>query len=266
MKISGLHYRMLLGVFVVLILSACANRKLEGSQPELNSRVESVDSQNRAAIRMQLAVGYYQQGLHKVALEEIKHALTANPDLVDAYSLRALIFMDMGEVQLAEDNFLYAIKLAPGNSDLANNYGWFLCQNGREKQSIAYFDRVIKDASYPTPAKVLTNAGVCSLRLKDVVSAERYFMLGFREQPSNPTINVNIAKILYDKGEYEKSKFYIDHVIKAEVMAADVLWLAIKIENKLNDQVALTGLATQLRRRHPASKEYELFQRGAFNE
>lgn len=266
MKIFRLHYPILLGALFALILSACANRKLEGDQPEVNSRTENVELQNRTGIRMQLALGYYQQGLHKVALDEIKHALLAAPDLVDAYSLRALIFMDTGEIQLAEDNFLHAMKLAPNNSDIANNYGWFLCQNGREKQSIPYFEKVIKDLTYPTPAKVLNNAGVCSLRLKDVINAERYFMLGFREQPGNPSINVNIAKILFDQGDYEKAKFYIDRVIKAEIMAADVLWLAIKIEKKLDDQVAVASLATQLRRRHPNSKEYSLLQRGAFSE
>jgi type IV pilus assembly protein PilF len=265
-RIFDLRVRILLGALFALILSACANRTLEGSQSDAAPTAEKQESQNRSSIRMQLAVGYYQQGLHKVALEEIKQALQASPDLVDAYSLRALIFMDTGEIQAAEDNFLRAIRLAPGNSDLANNYGWFLCQNGREKQSIAYFEKAIKDLTYSAPDKVLSNAGVCSLRLKDVASAERYFMRGFREQPGNPSINVNLAKIYYDQGDYEKAKFYIDRVIKAEIMAADVLWLAIKIENKRLDQVAVTGLSTQLRRRHPTSKEYALLQRGAFDE
>jgi type IV pilus assembly protein PilF len=256
----------MLGVLFALMLSACVSQKSEGGRTDVSPSAEKVETQNRASIRMQLAVGYYQQGLHKVALDEIKQALQSSPDLVDAYSLRALIYMDTGETQLAEDNFLRALKLAPNNSELANNYGWFLCQNGREKQSLQYFEKVIKDLSYPTPAKVLNNAGVCSLRLKDVAGAERYFMQGFREQPDNPSLNVNLAKVFYDQASYEKAKFYIDRVIKAEIMAADVLWLAIKIENKLSDQLAVTGLSTQLRRRHPNSKEYAMLQRGAFNE
>jgi type IV pilus assembly protein PilF len=263
---STLNYRIFLGLFLVTILSACVSQRFEGSQAAPLQRPENQEAQNRAAIRMQLALGYYQQGLHKVALDEIKSALLADPTMVDAFSLRAVIYMDTGEKQLAEENFLKALKLAPNNSDIANNYGWFLCQNGREKQSIAYFERVIKDLSYPTPAKALNNAGVCSLRLKDPVNAERYFMMGFRIQPGDPSINVNIAKISYDKGDFVNAKFYIDRVLKADIMAADVLWLAIKIENKLNDQAVVEGLSTQLRRRHPTSKEYGLLQKGAFNE
>ncbi|MFZ6813133.1 type IV pilus biogenesis/stability protein PilW [Undibacterium sp. Rencai35W] len=266
MKIFRLHYRVLSGVLLALILSACASKKLEGSSQESTPSLEKAELQKRAAIRMQLAIGYYQQGQQKVALDEIRQALLVEPDLVDAYSVRALIFMDMGEKQLAEDNFQHALKLAPNNSDIANNYGWFLCNNGHEKQAMPYFERVILDSSYPTPAKALNNAGVCSLRLKDLVAAEKYFLMGFRADPASLTINANLSKVYYDRGEYEKAKFYVNRVLKDEVYAADVLWLAIKVENKLGDQSAVSGLGTQLRRRHPNSKEYLLFQRGAFDE
>lgn len=266
MKTSGSHYRVLFGVLIALLLSACASQKFEGTQVERNPAAERAKQQERAGIRMQLAVDYYQQGQHKIALEEIRQVLLISPDLADAYSMRALILMDLGEKQDAEENFLRALQLAPNNSEVANNYGWFLCRNGKEKQAIAYFEKVLKDPAYPTPVKALNNAGVCSLKIKDLANAERYFMQGFREQPGNPSINANIAKIFYDKGEFEKAKFYINRVVKAEIMTADVLWLAIKIENKLDDQLAVSSLATQLRRRHPNSPEYGLMQRGAFNE
>ena len=186
MKIFELRCRIVLSVLFALCLSSCASSKLDSMPLENNPSAASLEQQKRAAIRLQLAVDYYQQGQHKVALEEIRQALVVSPDLVDAYSVRAIIFMDLNDKQRAEDNFLHALKLAPNNSDLLNNYGWFLCQNGKEKESIQYFEKVLKDTSYPTPVKALGNAGVCSLRLKDAVNAERYFMMGFREQPANP--------------------------------------------------------------------------------
>ena len=269
MKIFGVHLRFGIGVILPLIfvLSACASKRLEGERTEGSGTAEVVEVQKRASIRMQLAIGYYQQGQYKVALEEIRQAILVSPDLVDAYAVRALIFMDMGEKQLAEDNFLHALKLAPNNSDVSNNYGWFLCQNGREKQGLSYLEKVLKDPAYQSPGKVLNNAGLCSLRMKDVASSERYFMLGFRADPANPAVNANLANIMYDRGDYVQARFYINRVVnKFEVMAADVLWLAIKIEKKMGDEAAVNGLATQLRRRHPSSREYSLFQRGEFNE
>ncbi|GGC91880.1 pilus assembly protein PilF [Undibacterium terreum] len=262
-----MHYRFVLSaVGCALILSACATKTLEGPKNDGLTGTENIDKQKRAAIRMQLAIDYYQQGQQKVALEEIKQALISSPDLVDAYNVRGLIFMDMGDKQLAEDNFLYALKLAPNNPDVAQNYGWFLCQNGRARQAMPYFEQALKEPKYAGGAKTLSTAGICSLKLKDDAAAERYFMLAFRADPGNPSVNVNIAKMQYDRGDFDKAHFYIERMVKAEVLTPEVLWLAIKIEKKRGDQISVSSLSTQLRRRYPESKEYDLLQRGAFNE
>ena len=36
----------------------------------------------------------------------------------------------MGENALADENYRHALRLAPRNPDLANNYGLFLCDAG----------------------------------------------------------------------------------------------------------------------------------------
>ena len=251
---------------LVLVLSACASKHLEGSSDESNLSVEKQDAQKRASIRMQLAISYYQQGQYKVALDEIKHALAIYPDLVDAYSVRALIFMDTGEKQLAEDNFQYAMKLAPGNLDISNNYGWFLCQNKREKEGLVYLEKVLQSTSYTAPSKAYNAAGMCSLNMGDSVSAEKYFLQGFRIDPANAGLNTNLARVLFLRGEYAKARFYIGRVIQQDVLTADVLWLAIKIERKLGDEAALNSLSAQLRKRYPDSTEFSLLQRGSFDE
>jgi type IV pilus assembly protein PilF len=47
--------------------------------------------------------------------------------------------------------------------------------------------------------------------------------------------------------------------------SAESLWLALRIERKLGERIAEQGLATQLRRRFPASPEYRALQRGEFD-
>ena len=249
-----------------LVLAACASRRADVDLDEPSAKIEQVETQKRANLRMQLAVGYYQQGQHKVALEEIRQALAIIPDLVDAYSLRALIFMDTGEKQLAEENFQRAMRLAPANLDILNNYAWFLCQNGREKQGLAHFERILKDATYTNPVKTLTSAGICSLKVNDRVGAEQFLTSAFRMDPANLLVSSNLARVYYDKKEYDKAHFQISRVLKADVTTAEVLWLAIKIEKKMGDEAAIASLTTQLRRRHPGSREFQLLQRGAFDE
>lgn len=266
MKKKRLQAWLVASAVSLVLLSGCGSNPAVSGQNDLPTNSDQTESQKRARIRLQLAIGYYEQRQMPVALDEIKQALLADPNLADAYSVRALIYMNMGENKLAEDNFLQALRLAPNTPDFSNNYGWFLCQTGRERQSIQYFEAAIKNRAYHSPEKALNNAGICSLRLKDNVAAEKYFSQAFQLDPSNPSTNTNLAKIYYDQGDYERARFYIGRVMKADVMTAEVLWQAIKIERKLGDRVAESGLAMQLRRRYPGSLEFAAYQRGAFNE
>ncbi|GAC1409378.1 MAG: type IV pilus biogenesis/stability protein PilW [Burkholderiaceae bacterium] len=236
------------------------------SQSELPTSSDQTDVQKRAQIRLQLAIGYFEQRQFNTALDEVKQALATDPNFADAYSVRALIYMDMGESRLASDNFQTAMRLAPNNPDLSNNYGWYLCQNERVAQSIPYFDAAVKNRSYQSPGKALNNAGVCSLKMKDMASAERYLTQAFRLDPGNTATNVNLARIYYSKNDYTRARFHIARATKDESVSADTLWLAIRVEHKLADRAAEASLVTQLRRRHSNSAEYALYQRGAFDE
>lgn len=233
---------------------------------DLPTASDQTDSQRRARIRLELAVGYYEQRQMAVALDEIKQALNADPNFADAYSMRGLIYMEMGENRLAEENFLQALRLSPNSPDFNNNYGWFLCQNGKERESLSYFETALKTRSYQSPAKALNNAGTCSLKLRDAKAAEQYFSRAFQSDPGNPATNFNLAKIYYNQGDYERARFYIGRVLKAEMTTAEVLWLAIRIERKRGDRASEQSLVTQLRRRHGSSAEFAAYQRGAFDE
>lgn len=247
-------------------LAGCASGPSDGPGQELLTSSDETDNQKRGRIRLQLAIGYYEQGQTAVALDEIKLALQADPKLADAHSMRALIYMEMKETRLADDNFQQALRLSPNNPDFSNNYGWFLCQNGREAQSLPYFEAALKSRTYQSPAKALSNAGACSLRMKNVVEAERYLNDAFRLDPGNASTSVSLARLHYDRGDFERAQFYIGRVTRSEGLTADALWQAIKIERKLGDREAELSLVTQLRRRFPNSPEFGAYQRGAFDE
>jgi type IV pilus assembly protein PilF len=251
-------------LMLLALVAACATNK--PAPGDLQTSSDQTDIQRRAQIRLQLAVGYFEQGQMATALDEVKQALQIDPNLADGYSVRALVYMEMGETRLAEENFQRALKIAPNNPDFSNNYGWFLCHNGQEKQSIGYFDAALQNKSYLSPAKALNNAGLCSMRMKDNASAERYLLQAFRLQPNNPDTNLNLAKLAYSRNDLVQSQFYISRVARGEAPTPDVLWTAIKVERKRGDLASETRYASQLRRRYPNSPEYAAFLRGAFNE
>ncbi len=141
----------------VLLVSVvgCAGggtQKSYGKDDELRTSSDQTNGQKRASINLELAVGYYQRHENNVALDKIKLALIADPDFSPAYDVRALIYMGMQEIRLADDNFQHALRLDPTNPEYNNNYGWFLCNNGRERESIANFELALKDHNYASPA------------------------------------------------------------------------------------------------------------------
>ena len=262
--------RLALCVAAGAVLAACAGSQVSGGNTqELKTSSDQTAAEKRAAIRLQLAVGYYQDGKMEVALDEVKQAIAANPEFAEAYGVRALIYSAMGEPTLADENFQRALKLAPRNPELANNYGSFLCQNGRGAQGIAYFDSALRNPSYQSPVNALLNAGSCSLNMKNLDAAERYLMDALRLNPDHPTTNANLARVFFERRDFQRAGFFINRLkenAKLDNLPADVLWLAIRIDHRLGDKSSEASMASQLRRRFPASPELAAFQRGAFDE
>jgi len=71
---------------------------------------------------------------------------------------------------------------------------------------------------------------------------------------------------MYQKGEGARAQFIIRRLNNSELANAESLWLGIKIERRMGDNVAMEQLAQQLQRRFGQSPEWRAYQRGAFNE
>jgi type IV pilus assembly protein PilF len=262
------------GALAALVLAGCAGGSGGmggmGGTRELKTASDQTAAEKRAAIRLQLAVGYYQNGKYEVALDEIKQAIAASPELGDAYGVRALIYTKMNEIPLADENYQRALRLAPRSPDLANNYGSFLCaEGGRPAQAMTYFDSALKNPNYATPVSALVNAGNCSLKTKSYAAAERYFLDALRYDPDLAQTNTGLARAYYERRNYERAGFFINRLTTSatlDALSADTLWLAIRVARRTGDRTLEASLTGQLQRRFPATAEYAALQRGAFDE
>ena len=224
------------------------------------------DARRRAAIRLQLAINYYQDGKFNVALDELKQALTMDPSYADAHNVLALIYMELRENALAEQSFQRALQLEPGNSDLNNNYGWYLCQTGREKDALRYFDVALQNPLYAQKEKPLQNAGVCSLKLGDRVAAEDFFRRSFEMNPAGGVAAYNLAEMFYARKEYARAQFYASQVNGGAAVTPASLWLGVRIERRLGNRTNQVALESQLERLFADSREAALQRRGQYND
>ena len=259
-----------LAVAALALVAGCASNGAGSGSGELKTASDVTAAEKRASIRMQLAVGYYQQGKHEIALDEVKQAIAADPGNAEAYGLRALIYTAMGQLALADENYQTALRLKPGSPDLSNNYGSFLCTSlNKPAQAMPYFDTALRNPAYQTPVSALVNAGLCSIRNKNLPAAERYLLEAVRFNPELQATNAGLARVYYERRDYPRAGFFINRLIetsKLDTLSADALWLALRVQRKLADRTQEASLAAQLRRRFPGSPEYAAFERGAFDE
>ena len=235
--------------------------------PEANvPQSRPADPKQRAKIHTELAAAYYQAGSMAVALEETRIALEADPEYVQALSVRGLVHAKLKENGKAEDDFRRALKIAPKNPDINNNYGWFLCDIGQPRQSIQYFLNALKDPLYETPEVAYTNAGICAMKGGDLDGAQEYLLQALRlAKDAAPMTRHRLAELLYQRGNLDEAKVYLGEAIKAmEPPSPEALWLAVRLERRLGNKAAEGTYASQLRGRYPTSKEYQAFLKGNF--
>lgn len=224
------------------------------------------DGGTRAKIHTELASMYFQAGNMAVALEELRIATGADRRYAPAYSIAGLVFASLRENEKAEEQFRKALAIAPDDPEINNNYGWFLCQSGKERQSIVYFLNALKNALYPTPDLAYANAGRCALMAGDLAGAESYLYQALRfTRNDNEALNVQWATLRYRQGRLDEARRLVNASLKTMGQpTAEALWLALRIERKQGNRGAESALAAQLRGRFPDSIENQAFLKGNF--
>jgi type IV pilus assembly protein PilF len=252
---------------LLLLIAGCA--ATPEPAPESGSIIGEVgEPRNRARLHTELASLYYSAGNFGVALEELRTAAAADSSYAPIHGMFGLVYMQLKETNRAEQSFERALRLSPNDADINHNYGWFLCQTGREPASIKYFLHAVRNPLYPTPWRSYSAAGVCTLRTEGAAKqkdAEAYFERALRLEPDEPTSLLNLAQIRYRQGSVDEARKLVARHNKLVTPSPESLWLALRIERKLGERAAEHGFANQLRRRYPDSAEFRALQRGQYD-
>jgi type IV pilus assembly protein PilF len=229
--------------------------------------VDPSDLDKRAAVRLELAGGYFSRGQYQTALDEIKLALAAKPEMGAAYNMRGLVYAAMGEERLAEESFERAMTLNPRDADAMHNRAWFKCQRGQYDDADRLFEQAIATPQYQELSRSLMAQGVCNARAGRMGPAEQKLLRAYEVDPSNPTTAYNLADVLYRRNELERARFYVRRINdRDDISNAQTLWLAARIENKAGNRTAVETFGRQLRARFPQSREAQAYDSGQFNE
>lgn len=265
-----------MSAMLLMGLSACVSSGsttvtgLPSAANESKDRVtasDETDASKRARVRLDLASAYFGRGQMTVALDEVKMSIAADPTVAAAFNLRGLIYASLGDENLAEESFRRALQLSPRDADSMQNFAWYLCQQKRYSEANVLFEQALAVPQYRDSLRTQLAQGVCLARAGQWAQAERVLQLAYERDPNNPSTTMNLAEVLYRRGEPDRARFYIRRVnANPDVVNAQTLWLAARIEKKLGNTQGAVEVGEQLRNRFPQSTEARAYERSQFDD
>jgi type IV pilus assembly protein PilF len=231
------------GVLTLLLLTACASNQHK-EKPH-----------DAAVYNVQLGLAYMQQGDLERAKDKLDRAVSQDPDSADVRSARATLFARLGEKDKADAEFRAALRLAPQDPRMVNNYAVYLCQNGRSEEGVKRFLEAARNPLYPTPEAAYTNAGVCLRSAKRDDEARTNFMRALQLRPNFGEAQFQLANLQFEHGELVPARTGIDNFIGTYNATADLLLLGARIARAQGDRLGVQRYARKLQLDFPGTDQ-----------
>jgi type IV pilus assembly protein PilF len=213
------------------------------------------DDKSAADLNYELGARYYRNGEYDLARDRLLLALELNPSNALAWSTLGLSYEALGNLRLAEDAYGKAVRAAPKDFQIQDNYAVFLCRRGKHDEAKKYFDRAINAPTNDYAERTMTNAGVCMMQKPDYPSAEKYLRSALERRTNHPEALVQMSVLFFNTEDYLRARAFLQRYMDTNPAAAPILYHAIQIEQKLGDDSARRNYTNQLLREFPDSPE-----------
>ncbi len=235
-----------LAAVAAVILAACVTK---------SSTLHMANQREAAADNTQLGIQYMNQGDLSLAKTKLDRALEEDPGNANVHSARAMLFERMNQLAKADDEFRAALKLAPHDPDVINNYAVYLCQNGRTDEGVKRFLEAARNPLYRTPQAAYTNAGVCLRAAKRDDEARANFDAAIQLRPNYAEAAFQLATLEFDHGQLSAARARIDGYIGTYQATPDLLLLGVRVARGQGDAVAAQRYARRLQLDYPGSDQ-----------
>lgn len=206
----------------------------------------SKDPDKAAQIYADLGLQYLRQGKLDLALTKLENSLEIDSKQPQANHYIAEVYKELGDRETADEYYNKALKYDAENPMLLNNYGAFLCGEGRIDAAEEYFNRAAEVPRYRNPELVYENLALCALQNGSMEKAEKYFRKALSSQPKLPKSLFQMAALSYEQNKFLNARAFIQR-FHALGRTEQSLKLAIKIEQALDDTAAVERLQQTLR-------------------
>jgi 23S rRNA (adenine2503-C2)-methyltransferase len=220
-----------------------------------SSNDRPVSDKNASHANVQLGIAYMQQGNLNLAKEKLERALKQDSRSFEAHWALATLSERLGQAPTAEQHYQAAQRLAPQNSEVANGYAVFLCNNQRVDQALKHFDVAMRDPLYRTPWAAATNAAVCLRSDKRGAEAVPYLERAIALRPDYVSAVVELADLQISLGKPDLAKVAVDRFYSIGRKSAEVLFVGVRAAVAMGNNSAADIYARLLRRDFPNSPQ-----------
>ncbi len=236
--------------FTVCLLAGCSGSKKESEQ---------VTATGASQTRLELGMAYLSQGNLDAAKQNLQKAVEGAPDDYRAQLGMALYEQKIGDNGAAQSRYQQALKLAPQNGTVLNNYGAFLCSLGQYVPAQQQFSAAANVPDYGQVADSLENAGYCFLKANQNEEARVLLSRALKIDPDKGAPLLAEATKQFGEGKRAQAQVLLDvyqHVLPA---SAESLMLQIRFAASASNPVSVQRYGKQLARSFPQSQQYQQF-------
>lgn len=227
---------------------------------EVSQREDTSSPEEAAQYNVQLGLEYLRQGNRRLALEKLNRALEQDPKLADAHTAIAYLYSQSEDNERAENHYRRALRLASDDPDIRNNYGTFLCSQGRLEDAERQLLEAARSSRNTSPEVAWTNAGACAERIPDADRAEEYYREALRINSRFPDALRRMARLAYRQDNLLQARAFLQRYLEVAQHSAESAWLGYRIESTLGDREAAARHATRLKEQFADSRELKLLQ------
>lgn len=206
----------------------------------------------RAKLHTERASEYFKVGSYGIAIEAAQTAIQHVPGYAPAHNMLGVIHMQLKQDDKAQQAFEQAIRFAPADPEVLNNYGWFICERRNPKDAMPYFETALRNPLYISPERALHNAGYCSRKAGNNVVAEANLRAALNRAPMYAPSLLALSELLYDSGRIKEAEaLFARYTQIVQQPPIEALALAVRLYRATGDKQAEAGYIQQMRRRFP---------------
>ncbi|MDT8281453.1 MAG: type IV pilus biogenesis/stability protein PilW [Gammaproteobacteria bacterium] len=248
-------HKIITTALLMVCLSFLAACETTSSMQKTTVKTQEPDLMQAAELNTQLAVGYIQRKQYKPARDKLEKAIEQNPNYLPAYKTLAYLYAVLGQPEKAEERYQQALELKPLDADLSNNYGAFLCTQGKYDEAQQSFKVAYSDPFYESTYLAESNAGSCYVEQGNYELGEAFLRKSLRKDPKLAGSLISMADIAIKTERYLMARAYIERYNAVKTPTAASLWIQVLAEKNLGAKEYYMKYAREILEKFPDSDE-----------